>query len=84
MTLLNLNNSLNKETIADILVYLEKRPLGEVYELFQKIVAQLTTEEPNGRITERHESNNLASSGSGNANGGGSGVSTLPAEPGSG
>ncbi len=64
MIRLDFKKNLSERVKGDILVYLEKRPLGEVYALFQSIVAELTAEESNGSVSERV---NPAPPGSGDA-----------------
>lgn len=53
---LDFDRNLTPKLKADILVYLESRPLGEAYVLFQSIVLQLQ-KEPNGQLDRRLNAN---------------------------
>lgn len=76
---LNFNKKLSPQTIGDILVYLEKRPLGEVYPLFQSIVTQLA-EDPDGGTDGKRLSS--TPSGSRDPDGGNHSVPSVQAESG--
>lgn len=62
---LNLTKPLSVKTISNILVYLEKRPLGEVYALFQEIVSQLEFKEADGQPNFRPDANTAGSGNTG-------------------
>lgn len=76
---LNLTKSLNPKTMGDILVYLESRPLGEVFALFTDITSQLAETEANGPIADINRPRSTAP-GSGNANGGSDCIPLIPSE----
>lgn len=77
---LDFNLPLDAKTKADILVYLERRPLGEVYALFQGIVTQLTAKEANGKPDTGYLPN---TAGSGDASLSSDSVPTVAPEQGS-
>jgi len=80
MIKLDLKRKLDEKTLGDVLVYLEKRPLIEVYDLFNRIVAQLAIREANGPHLSESVRPDPASAGGGNADVRNSDFSTLPAE----
>lgn len=80
MTRIDLTKSLTPQTIAQVLEYLESRPLKEVYGLFQNIVSQLEDKDANGQSNIRSDAN---TPGSGNGSLGGRGVPALALEQGS-
>ncbi len=64
MIQIDLKKNLSVKVKTDILVYLESRPLGEIYSLFQSIVSELA-EDRHGTDDKRSKP---ATAGSGGAN----------------
>ena len=52
MQKIDLRKPLTPKTMGDLMMYLESRPLGEVYSLFQDIVSQLAVKDANGTISD--------------------------------
>lgn len=78
-----LTRPLRAKTVSDLLVYLESRPLGEVFALFTDIISQLSVKDGDGSVSNS-DGLGAALTGSGNPNGGDHSVSTLPTEQGGG
>lgn len=78
---LNFKKQLSPNTLARVLEHLESQPLGKVYGLFQTIISELAEDSANGPVANS-ERLTAAPSGSGNPDGGNSGISAVPSEQG--